>query len=137
MTLGTQVLLLFLYALPVACVTWTVTHEDLFREPREWFTARSRSARSLLSRKLYYLVTCEYCFSHYVTIGVLALTGYQLVFTDWRGYLIGGLSLVWIANIYVSLFGRLRVAITSERQDMAVVEQATGVAPGGSRHKKS
>lgn len=135
MALGTQVLLLFLYALPVACVTWTVTHEDLFREPRAWFTARSRSARSLLSRKLYYLVTCEYCFSHYVTIGVLALTGYQLVFTDWRGYLIGGLSLVWIANIYVSLFGRLRVAITSERQDMAVVEQATGVAPGGSRPK--
>ena len=135
MSLGTQVLLLFLYALPVACVTWTVTHEELFREPREWFTARSRSARTFLGRKLFYLVTCEYCFSHYVTIGMLVLTGYQLVLTGWRGYLIAGLSLVWIANIYISLFGRLRVAITSERQDMAVVEQATGVAPGGARSK--
>ena len=135
MSIGTQVLLLFLYALPVACVTWTVTHEELFREPREWFTARSRSARTFLGRKLFYLVTCEYCFSHYVTIGMLVLTGYQLVLTGWRGYLIAGLSLVWIANIYISLFGRLRVAITSERQDMAVVEQATGVAPGGARSK--
>ena len=32
-------------------------------------------------------------------------------------------SIVWIANIYMSLFGRLRLAITSERQDIAVGEQ--------------
>jgi hypothetical protein len=132
MSLGRQILLLFVYALPVACLSWTVTHEEVFREPRDWLAARSRAARSLAVRKFYYLFTCEYCFSHYVTIGLLAATRYQLVFEDWRGYVIAGFSLVWIANLYMSLFGRLRVAIVSERQDMAVVEKQTGVGPGGS-----
>ena len=116
-------LLLFLLAIPVACVSWTVTHEDLFRELRDWFTARSNASRNILSRKFFYLFTCEYCFSHYVAIGMLFMTRFTLVFDDWRGYLIAGFSIVWIANIYMSLFGRLRLAITSERQDIAVGEQ--------------
>jgi hypothetical protein len=121
--LGRQVLLLFLFAIPIACVSWTVTHEEVFREPREWFTARSRDGRTILERKFFYLFTCEYCFSHYVAIGMLFMTRFTLVFDDWRGYLIAGFSLVWIANLYMSLFGRLRLAITSERQDIEVVEK--------------
>jgi hypothetical protein len=121
--LGRQVLLLFLFAIPIACVSWTVTHEEVFREPREWFTARSRDGRTILERKFFYLFTCEYCFSHYVAIGMLFMTRFTLVFDDWRGYLIAGFSLVWIANLYMSLFGRLRLAITSERQDIDVVEK--------------
>ena len=123
MPIGRQVLLLFLFAIPVACVTWTVTHEDVFREPREWATARSQASRNILSRKFFYLFACEYCFSHYVTIAMLFLTRFTLVFDDWRGYVIAGFSIVWIANLYMSLFGRLRLAITSERQDIAVVEK--------------
>jgi hypothetical protein len=121
--LGRQVLLLFLFAIPIACVSWTVTHEEVFREPREWFTARSQDGRTILERKFFYLFTCEYCFSHYVAIGMLFMTRFTLVFDDWRGYLIAGFSLVWIANLYMSLFGRLRLAITSERQDIEVVEK--------------
>jgi hypothetical protein len=123
MPIGHQLVLLFIFAVPVACLSWTVTHEEVFREPREWLTARSEASRSLLVRKFFYLFTCEYCFSHYVAIGMLALTGFTMVFSDWRGYLIAGFSLVWIANLYMSLFGRLRLAITSERQDIAVVEK--------------
>jgi len=123
MAIGHQVVLLFLYAIPVACVSWTVTHEDIFRELREWLTARSNASRNLLSRKFFYLFTCEYCFSHYVTIALLLLTRFTLVFDDWRGYLIGGFSIIWIANLYMSLFGRLRLAITSERQDIEAVEK--------------
>ena len=122
-TITHPVLLLFLLAIPVACVSWTVTHEDIFRESREWLTARSKASRNILSRKFFYLFTCEYCFSHYVAIGMLIMTRFTLVFDDWRGYVIAGFSLVWIANIYMSLFGRLRLAITSERQDIAVVEK--------------
>jgi hypothetical protein len=121
--IGLQVLLLFLFAIPVACVSWTVTHEEIFRELREWLTARSEAGRTILSRKFFYVFTCEYCFSHYVTIGMLLLTRYTLVFEDWRGYLIAFFSIVWIANLYMSLFGRLRLAITSERQDIEVVEK--------------
>ena len=123
MALGPQILLLFLFAIPVACVSWTVTHEELFRELREWLTARSNAARNLLSRKFFYVFTCEYCFSHYVTIVMLVITRFTLVFPDWRGYVIAGFSMVWISNLYMSLFGRLRLAITSERQDIEVVEQ--------------
>lgn len=123
MPIGTQLLLLFIFAVPVACVSWTVTHEEVFREPREWLTSRSNASRNILVRKFFYLFTCEYCFSHYVAIGMLALTGFTMVFPDWRGYLIAGFSLVWIANLYMSLFGRLRLAITSERQDIEVVEK--------------
>ena len=123
MSIGHQVLLLFLFAIPVACVSWTVTHEEVFREPREWFTARSKSGKSIAERKFFYLFTCEYCFSHYVTLAMLVMTRYTLVFEDWRGYVIAGFSIVWIANLYMSLFGRLRLAITSERQDIEVVEK--------------
>ncbi len=122
-SIGHQVLLLFLFAIPVACVTWTVTHEEIFRELNEWLTARSRASRNILSRKFFYLFTCEYCFSHYVTIGMLFMTRFTLVFDDWRGYVIAGFSIVWIANLYMSFFGRLRLAITSERQDIEVVEK--------------
>ena len=123
MPLGEQVLLLFLFAIPIACVSWTVTHEEIFRELREWLTAASESSRNIVARKFFYVFTCEYCFSHYVTIGMLLLTRFTLVFADWRGYVIAGFSLVWIANLYMSLFGRLRLAITSERQDIEVVEK--------------
>ena len=123
MPIGHHVLLLFLFAIPVACVSWTVTHEEIFREPREWLVARSQVSRSIVSRKFFYVFGCEYCFSHYITIGMLFMTRFTLVFEDWRGYLIAGFSIVWIANLYMSLFGRLRLAITSERQDIAVVEK--------------
>lgn len=122
MSIGHQLTLLFVFAIPVACVSWTITHEELFRELREWFTARSNASRNIVSRKFFYLFTCEYCFSHYVTIGMLFLTRFTLVFEDWRGYLIAGFSLVWIANLYMSLFGRLRVAIASERQEIEGLE---------------
>jgi len=36
--LSTQLLWLFILAIPVACIAWTVTHEDVLREPREYCT---------------------------------------------------------------------------------------------------
>jgi hypothetical protein len=128
-SVGAQLLALFVLAIPVACVSWTLTHEEVFREPREWFAARSKSARSLLARKFFYLFTCEYCFSHYVSIAALFLTRYTLLLPGWRGYVIAGFSLVWIANVYMSLFGRLRLEITHERHEIAAVQTALGTKP--------
>src|SRR5262245_55235210 len=98
MDLDTQIIWLFILAIPTACIAWTVTHEEVFKEPREYCTRRSQDSTSLPVRKFFYLFTCEYCFSHYVTILMLAITEYKLLFDDWRGYLIGGFALVWIAN---------------------------------------
>ena len=115
MTLSEQIIWLLLLSIPIACIAWTVTHEEVFREPREYCVHRSQNSRGLLQRKFFYLFTCEYCFSHYVTILFLILTGFQLLFTDWRGYLIAGFSLVWVANIYMSLYALIRIDLKKGR----------------------
>ncbi|MEO8561308.1 MAG: hypothetical protein ABI601_04485 [bacterium] len=114
---------MFVLAIPVACIAWTVTHEEIFREPREWFAAKSKSSRHLVLRKLFYVLTCEYCFSHYVSAAVLVVTRYRIFFDDWRGYAIAGFSLVWIANVYMTLFGRLRLDIKYEGVQIAAEQK--------------
>ncbi|GGH81091.1 hypothetical protein HNQ91_005462 [Filimonas zeae] len=114
MPLLTQILWLFLLALPIACIAWTVTHEEVFLEPRQYCIDRSKHSKTLFKRKVFYLFTCEYCFSHYVTIFMLILTDFQLLLTGWRGYLIAGFALVWVANIYMSLFALLRASLKKE-----------------------
>jgi hypothetical protein len=122
MDLAQQVFTLFVLAIPIACVAWTVTHEEVFREPREFCARRSESCRSWYKRKFFYLFTCEYCFSHYVTIFFLFVTQYRLLYEDWRGYLVGGFALVWVANQYMSLYNRLRLDIKSERLETTIKE---------------
>ena len=114
---------LFLLALPIACIAWTVTHEEVFREPREFCVRRSRYASTLLTRKFFYLFTCEYCFSHYVTLAVVIITDFQLLLSGWRGYVIAGFSLVFIANVYMSLFALLRQAIKKEITEIKAIEK--------------
>lgn len=115
MDLGSQIAWLFVLAIPVACISWTVTHEEVFREPRLYFTIKSRKGKTLAVRKLFYMLTCEYCFSHYVTLLMLAITHFKLLLDDWRGYLIAGFALVWIANVYMSLYTFIRIDIKKEK----------------------
>lgn len=115
--------LLLLLALPIACVSWTVTHEEIFKEFRDYFIRKAKMSRSIVARKFYYLFTCEYCFSHYVTIFFLIITRYHLLLQDWLGYLIAGFSLVWIANIYMSIYGILRVGLKREKVDVELKEE--------------
>lgn len=122
MELKTQVAWLFILALPIACIAWTVTHEEVFREPREYCVLRSQRSKQLATRKFFYLFTCEYCFSHYVTVFILILTHFKLLLDDWRGYLLAGFALVWIANVYMSLYGMLRIDIKKERTITKVEE---------------
>ncbi len=119
-TLSNQFAYLFLLAIPIACVSWTVTHEEVFREPREWCKQRSENCRKLPVRKFFYLFTCEYCFSHYVALFFLAITQLQLLYAGWRGYLIAWFALVWVANVYISFFNRLRLDIKHENVEIAV-----------------
>src|ERR1044072_6826515 len=128
-----QFLDLFLLAIPVACVPWTVTHEEVFREPREYCKRRSESCRRWYERKFFYLFTCEYCFSHYIAAIFLAIARYQLLFADWRGYLIGWLALVWIANQYMSIYNRLRLDIKTERLEGEIKEEVAESAKKNNR----
>jgi hypothetical protein len=123
MQIQLQIIWLFLLSIPVACVAWTVTHEEIFKEPRDYCVKRSLHGKTMLERKFFYLFTCEYCFSHYVVILFLFLTGYKLLIDDWRGYVIGGFALVWIANIYMNLFGLIRQDIKKEKTEIEVMEK--------------
>ena len=115
-------MLLFL-ALPVACAAWTVTHEEVFREPREFCKKMSQDCKSLPQRKFFYLFTCEYCFSHYVAALALLLFRFQLLYEGWRGYVVAWFALVWIANVYMSVFNHLRLEIKHENVSIAVEQQ--------------
>ena len=125
MNITTQIIWLFVLAIPIACISWTVTHEEIFKEPREWCVKCSKESKRLLTRKLFYLFTCEYCFSHYVTIGFLILSDYKLLLNDWRGYILAGFSLVFVANAYMSLFALLRQAIKKEKVEIEKIENET------------
>lgn len=115
--------MLFVLAIPIACISWTVTHEEVFKEIREFCVRNSQEQKTLVARKFFYLFTCEYCFSHYVTIFMLIITGYKLLYDGWQGYLIAGFSLVWVANIYMGLYGLIRLDIKIEKTEAKVKEK--------------
>ncbi len=125
--LSDQITLLFVLALPVACVAWTVTKEEIFREIREWCEGECRAGKPLLVRKFFYLFTCEYCFSHYVAAGILFLTNYRLGYDGWRGFVVAFFALVWVANVYMSLYSRLRLDIKHENVEIAVAQKEATV----------
>jgi hypothetical protein len=125
-SIGGQIVVLFILAIPVASISWTITHEELFRELHQYCMDRSQKCRTLARRKFFYALTCEFCLSHYVAVLWLVLTGYRLVFEGWRGYLLAGFSLVWIANLYMAIFGRLRLEIQSQRLDIEEEKRQLG-----------
>jgi hypothetical protein len=112
--IGEQIFWLVIVGMAVASVAWTLTQEEVFREPRDWCAERSERARSIFERKFFYVFTCEYCMSHWVTIFFLFVTGFKLLFEDWRGYLLAFFVTPWIANQFMSLYRRLRVGIKHE-----------------------
>lgn len=117
-----QLFWLFVLAVPIACVAWTVTHEEIFKEPREYCVRKSETCRHVVQRKFFYLFTCEYCFSHYIAAGAVWLTDYRLLLPGWRGAILAWFALVWMANVYMSLFGRLRLDIKRERVEIKAEE---------------
>ena len=132
-----QLIWLMVLSIPIASISWTVTHEEIFREPREYCAKRSQTCARLAERKFFYVFTCEYCFSHYVTMAFLALTGYRLLLDDWRGVVIAFFALAGVVNAYMGLYGRLRVDIKSERVEIAVKEREIAQKEPQKEHKPS
>jgi hypothetical protein len=54
---------------------------------------------------------------------MLIITRYTLLFPGWRGYLLAGFALVWIANIYMSIYAFIRIDIKKERIIAEVTEK--------------
>ena len=127
MPILTQIYWLVILSVVVASIAWTVTQETIFEEWREAAKKRSEKAGNILVRKFFYVWTCEYCFSHWVTILVLIITGFQLLIEDWRGYVIAFFAIPWVANQLMSLYRRLRLDIKHEG---ALAEQAVKEVKG-------
>lgn len=122
MPVALQIAWLLVLAIPVACISWTVTHEEIFREPRE-YCQRQIKRGNFYRRKFFYLFTCEYCFSHYIAVIFLIVTRFKLLYPDWRGYLVALFALVWIANQYMSVYNRLRLDIKHEAIEIKEKEE--------------
>lgn len=113
---------LMILSIPVACIAWTVTHEEIFREPRDYCQQQSKYASTMPRRKFFYLFTCEYCFSHYVAALVLIVARFRLLYPGWRGYFVAFFALVWIANQYMSIYNHLRLDIKHEHVQIKAKE---------------
>jgi hypothetical protein len=123
MDLITQIIWLLILAIPISCVAWTITHEEIFKEPRDFCVQKSQNSKTLFQRKMFYLFTCEYCFSHYVTLFFIIFSDYKLLINDWRGYVIALFSLVWIANVYMSFFAFIRQDIKKEKCQIEEIQK--------------
>lgn len=118
-----QIFWLVILSLIAASIAWTVTQEEIFREPREYCADRSENCDGFFKRKFFYVFTCEYCFSHWVTLFLLILTGFRLLLDDWRGFLLAFFAIPWLANQWMSIYRRLRVGIKHENLQAKVVEE--------------
>ena len=114
---------LLILSIAAASIAWTVTQEEIFREPREFCKECSETAENLVKRKFFYVFTCEYCFSHWVTLFLLLLSGFRLLIDDWRGYILAFFVISWLANQWMSLYRRLRVEIKHTNVKAKEVEQ--------------
>jgi hypothetical protein len=120
--LGTQIVWMLVLSLPVASLAWTITHEEIFREMRERCIECSEQARSIFARKFFYLFTCEYCVSHWVTVGVLLLTRFKLLLPDWRGYVLAFFALPYVANFYMGFYAQAKLEAKKDRFGAKVIE---------------
>lgn len=125
MPVGEQVFWLLILAIPVACIARTIVYEEVFREPREFCVRKSQTCRSLLQRKFFYLFTCEYCFSHWVTLFFVVITRFKLLIDGWQGYLVSFFALVFVANIYMSLYAMIKVEVTQAKVETEVLQKET------------
>ena len=114
MLLIEQIFWILVLSLAVASIAWTVTQEEIFSELRDYCMRQMNTAKTIVSRKFFYVFTCEYCFSHWVTLFFLILTGFRLALDDWRGNVIAFFVIPWIANQWMSIYRRLRVEIKYE-----------------------
>lgn len=125
MGIGTQLLYALLLAAPVACIAWTVTREEIFKELRESLkNYQKRYPDSVWRQKLAYLPTCPYCFSHYVAVAFVAMFQFKMLSTAWVGYVASLFTVVLIANVYLSGYNLLRVRLRGA-QAAADREEAT------------
>ena len=131
-------MLFWFLAAPVAILVRAFTTEEIAREPREYCSQRQACyrdgqrrpeaslvdrARCFLLQKLFYMPTCDYCLSFWVSLAVVLIADYRISFDDWRGSALACFVVMGVANAYLALFAYLRVDIRKDRAVANKVEQ--------------
>lgn len=129
-----QLIAVVLHSLPVACVAWTMTHEEVFRDWWELAGSKADAAKSKWEEtrslgwwachKFCYLFTCEYCFSHWVALGLMLLTGFRILYDGFTGHLLAFFAVVWTANLFMGIHQKFRVQIRKDRADAKAKENS-------------
>jgi hypothetical protein len=78
-------------SLVTASISFTVTETKLFKPFREWVKGKSAFLGELVS--------CGYCFGHWVAFGLVAIYRPRLVESSWfLDYFLTALVIAWIAG---------------------------------------
>jgi hypothetical protein len=127
-------MLFWFLAAPVAILARALATEEIGREAREFCAAQQaccqerrrssdagkiRCAADFLLQKLFYMPTCEFCSSFWVSLIVVLIAEYRIHFDDWRGVALACFVVMGLANVYLSVFTQIRV---DSRKDRAVAE---------------
>jgi len=123
-------------AIPTACVAWTISETEVFRDAREalarWAQARNvgdcRGWRKWIRCKLSYLPTCYYCTAHWVGLLFFACHPFALLSDGLRGAIIGYFTQIGLAVVYLSAFHVLRVQIRKSQAEANLTEKRQGLA---------
>ncbi len=90
----------------VSTISYTVTSTRVFREPREWLIRKTFKHEDGEKGLLGEMVSCPYCFSHWVTYLLVAL--YRPALVSSGIWLLDLLVTAWVivagANIVTQLF---------------------------------
>jgi len=99
----------------------TITHEEIFHEPRDYCKRQTRSSH--FARRKFFMCLLRVLPRSLCRSLFPAVTGYKLLLPDWRGYLIGFFALVWVANQYMSIYSRVRLDIQHQRIEIKAEQQ--------------
>lgn len=117
---------LLLYALVVAVISRTVTQEEIFREVKEYAKdIATDPARGWWKRKLFYPLTCQYCFSHWVAAVLVLVSGYDVTLAESMtlfSFVFSVLVLVGVANLMLVLYELITLKIQHQRRDTVLSE---------------
>ena len=118
-----QVGLLLLLALAIGCMSWTVTHEEVFREPREYCKRKSPGLPVAAATQVLLPVHLRVLLQPLCHAIVLFCTRFSLLYVGWRGYVLAEFALVFAANMYMGLYNRMRLTIKHENVSIEVEQQ--------------
>lgn len=121
LTLLGEALLAIVLAVPVAVCSWTIAKEEVFAWLRSickkvlgW--GESHGRLGVFVTKPFYMPTCEYCTSFWVTLVYLTqITPLRMVQEGWRGLLIAEFFVMGFAVIYMAVYSRIRVETAKDK----------------------